>query len=184
MDLQSVHAPGLGPGLAAIGFYTTHVAHWVRLRKAENALWACHLGCLFVGIGWLAPWPLANAIGLLWLLPGIFFWGLFLADGGLFTWSSFLTHVGGNVLGLWGVVVLGFPAGAWWKAGAGYVLLILLCRPISRLSENVNFSLRVWPGWETRFPSYRQFLVLLVMGAFGLFLVLELLLRHFLPRTT
>jgi hypothetical protein len=171
----------LAPGLAAIGFYALHVLHWRKARKLENILWACHLGCLLIGISWLAAWPLGNAIGLLWLTPGLVLWFLYVAAGGLFLWSSLLIHIGGLLVGVWSARVLGFPAGAWWKAGVGYVLLILLSRCVSRASENVNFSRKVWQGWETRFPSYPRYLAGLVLGAFALFLALEHLLRRFLP---
>ena len=180
-DMQILDARRLVPGLAAISFYAAHVWQWARLRKLENTLWACHVGCLLVAIGWLTAWPLANAIGLLWLLPGILFWLLYLAYGGLFLWSSLLIHLGGNLLGIWGATVLGFPSQAWWKAGLGYALLILISRFISRTSENVNFSKAVWRGWETRFPSYPRYLAGLVLGAFAMFLALEQILRQFFP---
>jgi len=169
------------PGLVAIGFYLAYAFRLTRLRRAENVLWACHLGCLLVGIGWLIHWPLANAIGLLWSVPGIFFWALYLAGGGEFTWTSLFTHVGGASLGLWAAATLGFPSGAWWKAGLGFALLVLCSRRLSRAQENVNFSIKVWNGWEKHFPSHARQLALLLLGAFALFLALELLLRHFLP---
>src|SRR5436190_7145371 len=87
-DTQILDARRLMPGLAAISFYAAHVWQWARLRKLENALWACHIGCLLIALGWITAWPLANAIGLLWLLPGILFWLVYLAYGGLFLWSS------------------------------------------------------------------------------------------------
>jgi hypothetical protein len=169
------------PGLAAVAFYAAHAWEFSRLQKSENGLWACHIGCLLVGLGWLGGWPAINAIGLLWLLPGIVFWLLYLAGGGLFTWPSLLTHLGGNLLGLWAARVLGFPSGAWWKAGIGYVGLIFLSRRVSRRSENVNFSIQVWPGWEKRFPSYKRYLAGLVLGGFVLFLALEQILQRWLP---
>lgn len=171
----------LVPGLAAIGFYAFHVLHWIKLRKLENILWACHIGCLLVGISWVADWPFGNAIGLLWLLPGIVLWLLYLAGGGLFSWSSLFIHIGGTLLGVWNARVFGFPSGAWWRAGIGYTLLIFLSRWFSRTSENVNFSRKVWQGWENRFPSYRRYVAGLVLGAFALFLVLEHVLLKFLP---
>ena len=180
IDMQILDARRLVPGLAAISFYAAHVLQWARLQRLENTLWACHVGCLLVGIGWVAAWPLANAIGLLWLLPGILFWSLYLAYGGSFMWTSLLIHVGGNLMGIWAATVLGFPSGVWWKAGMGYILLILLSRRVSRTSENVNFSRQVWHGWETRFPSYPRYIAGLVLGAFALFLALERLLRQFL----
>lgn len=172
---------GLVPGLTAIGFFAAHLWQWARSRRLENILWACHIGCLLVGIGWLAKWPLLNGIGLLWLIPGILFWLLYLAGGGVFFWSSLFTHIGGNLLGLWGVALLGFPRGTWWKAGLGNIVLLLVSRRVSRVSENVNFSRQVWTGWEKRFPSYPRYISGLLLGAFVTFFALEQLLRLCLP---
>ena len=174
--------PRLLPGILALAFYAVYVWHWVRIGKSENILWVCHLGCLLVGVGWLAGWPLANAIGLLWLLPGICFWGIYLAGGGDFNFPSLLTHAGGNALGLWGAATLGIPEGAWWKAGLGYAGMMLISSRVSRPSENVNFSRQVWTGWERRFPSYRRYVAGLVLGAFALFFALERALGWLLPR--
>jgi len=181
VDLSALDARRLVPGLAAISFYAFHLLHWIKLRKLENILWACHICCLLIGISWLAAWPLGNAIGLLWLLPGIFLWLLYLKGGGIFSWSSLCIHIGGSSLGVWGALVFGFPAGAWWKACAGFVLLILISRFASRISENVNFSRKVWQGWESRFPDYRFYIAGIVFGAFAVFLLLEQALRQFLP---
>lgn len=173
----------LGLGLAAITCYAFHLLHWIKLRKLENILWACHIGCLLIGISWLAAWPLGTAIGLLWLLPGIFLWLLYLKGGGTFWWSSLFIHIGGSALGILGALAFGFPTGAWWKAGVGFVLLILISRCVSRTSENVNFSRKVWQGWESRFPNYRLYIGGIVFGAFASFLLLERALHQFLPQT-
>ena len=178
-DASPFDARRLALGLAAIAFFMAYALQQVRLQKAENTLWACHLGCALVGLGWLFRSPRTNALGLLWLLPGIFFWMIYLLDGGAFKWSSCLTHVGGNTLGLLGAAVLGFPTGTWWAAGLGYTFLVLLSRRVSRASENVNFAIHVWPGWEERFPSHRRYVIGLVLGGFVLFLALELLLQRF-----
>lgn len=166
------------PGLAAIACFAAYAWTSVSERTPANILWACHLGCLLVGIGWIVGWPLANAIGLLWLLPGLVLWTMYLAAGGALRWSSLLTHGGGTVLGLWGVSVFGFPSGAWWKAGLGWAALMALARAVPERGENVNFSRRVWPGWETRFPSYGRYVALLLAGGCALFLALEWTLQR------
>jgi hypothetical protein len=179
-DLALPETRRLVAGLAAVACYAAYAWQCVRARKSENALWACHLGCLLVGLGWLARGPSLNAIGLLWLLPGILLWGLYLAGGGAFTWTSLLTHAGGNLLGLWGAAVLGVPSGAGWQAAVGYALLVAVSRRVSTVAGNVNFSRQVWRGWEARFPSYARYLTGLLLGALVLFLALELLLRQLL----
>ena len=176
-DTSAFDARRLAPGVAALAFFVTYALQEVRTQKAENLLWACHLGCVLVGLGWLLESAALNAFGLLWLLPGLIFWTLYLATGGQFKWGSCLTHVGGNALGLLGAANFGFPSGIWWKAGFGYGLLVLLSRRLSRASQNVNFAIQVWPGWEKHFPSYRRYVTGLLLGAFALFRALEFLLR-------
>jgi len=183
-DISHSATPGiwrLYPGISAVAFYAAHASYWVRRRKAENAMWACHLGCLLVGIGWAAAWPSLNALGVLWLLPGLVLWVMYLAGGGPFRWTSFLTHIGGLVLGIWGVSQFGFPRGVWWKAGTGFAALIMISRRVSRASENVNFAVQVWRGWEHQFPSHRRYLAGLVLGGFALFLSLEQAMRWMMP---
>jgi hypothetical protein len=182
MDTAAFDVRRVAPGVAALVCFAAYAVQQVRAQRAENIAWACHLGCALVGLGWLLDSASLNAIGLLWLLPGLAFWALYLAGGGGFKWTSCLTHVGGSTLGLFGAQALGVPPGAWWKAGLGYALLVLVSRRLSRPAENVNFSLQVWPGWEHRFPSHRRYVAGLVLGGFALFLALELLLRRFLPQ--
>lgn len=180
MTAQSTHT---NPGLAAIACFAAYAWLNVREKTPGNILWACHLGCLLVGIGWIVGSPVTNAIGVLWLLPGIVLWTMYLAGGGAFRLGSLLTHGGGVVVGLWGVFVFGVPTGAWWKAGLGWAALMALARAVPARGDNVNFSRQVWPGWERRFPSYRRYVAFILAGGFVVFLGLEWALRWLLAAT-
>ena len=180
---QATNTSPLLPGLAAIVCFAAYGWQSVHEKLPGNILWACHVGCLLVGIGWLAGSPLANAIGVLWLLPGVVLWTMYLVAGGVFKVPSLLTHVGGSALGLWGVLVLGFPAGTWWKAGLGWAALMALSRAVPAPGENVNFSRQVWPGWETRFPSYGRYVAFNLAGGFVVFLGLEWAFQRLLAAT-
>ena len=62
-----------------------------------------------------------NAVGLLWACFGLPIWLLYTFTGGEFMPTALLTHVGGLVIGIYGVRVLGLPRGSAWKAFAAYI---------------------------------------------------------------
>ena len=68
--------------------------------------------------------------------------------------TAALTHIGALVLGIYGVRILGWPRGAAWKAAAAYLALWAVTRLATPASANINLAFRVYPGWESRFPSY------------------------------
>jgi len=151
-----------GYGLAAIGFYAAHAAHYLWRRQPENLLWVCHLGALAVGVGWLLGWPTWNAVGTFWLTLGFPLWIVDLATGGEFIPTSILTHGGGLVLGVLGLRKLGLPSGAWWKGAVPLALLHLVCRWATPAASNVNLAHAIHPGWESFFPSHFVYLLSLL----------------------
>ncbi|MEI6613705.1 MAG: hypothetical protein WCL37_02295, partial [Chrysiogenales bacterium] len=71
-------------GNTAVFFYIAHGLTWLLRGAPANLLWACHLGCLLVGIAVLANRPTLNAVGALWLALGNILWCINLAGGGEF----------------------------------------------------------------------------------------------------
>ena len=167
-------------GCAAIIFYIAHAATWIQRHAASNLLWTCHLGCLLVGVAILARWPLANAVGVLWLILGNIIWSIHLANGGEFIMTSQLTHLGGLLLGLWSIRQAGFPRGSWLAALAGLAVLHILSGFITAPSENVNLAFRVWSGWEKTFPDFHVYRLFMLAVSAVLFFALELAARRFL----
>ena len=169
-------------GWLAIAFYAIHGGRHLATGHPADALWACHLGALLVGVGWLRSSSLVNAIGCLWLAMGNVLWGIDLAAGGEFLLTSLLTHLGGLVLGAVGIVRLGMPRLAWLWSIASFLALQLVCRWTTPLELNVNLSHVVPAGWETRFPSYVGYQgVLLAIGAAS-FAGIEFAARRWLRR--
>lgn len=148
----------------------------------EDACWACHLGTLLVGAGFLLRAPRANAIGFHWLVIGTGCWILDLASGGEFLPTSMLTHGGGLALAILGLRAFGLPSGAWWQAMAAFVALQLATRWATPPEANVNVAFRVWSGWEQRFPSYPSYVVMLwTLGLAG-FATVSAITRRLLAR--
>lgn len=170
-------------GALAVAFYAVHASTHLARGHPEELLWACHLGSLLVGVGILLRSPRLNAVGFLWLCVGNFLWLLDLATGAALLPTSLLTHLGGLLVGGWGLLYFGMPRHSAWLALLGFVLLQQSCRWATPAAANVNVAHRVWAGWEEAFPSYLAYQVLLLsLGAAG-FLVLEWAVRRALaPR--
>lgn len=161
-----------GLGSLAILFYLIHAAYWLRQGIPANILWACHIATLLVGVGLLVRQPRLTAVGLSWLILGTPLWLLDLLSHPLYPTSLF-THVGGLVIGVWGVWRYGFPRHTWLWALVGLAILQQICRWITPPAENVNLAFAVFEGWEEMFPHYGRYLLLLASLAAAAFYALE-----------
>lgn len=143
-------------GLAVAGMlcYAAHASVHLWRGEPYDLLWGCHLAVLLVAAGLLSQRATLNAVGLLWACFGLPIWLLYSFTGGEFMPTAALTHIGALVLGIYGVRMLGWPRGAAWKAAAAYLALWAVTRLATPASANINLAFRVYPGWESRFPSY------------------------------
>jgi hypothetical protein len=152
-------------GLLSIAFYLGHAATHLVRERPRDLLWACHIACLCIGAGALLGRPTAAAVGVCWLALGIPLWILDLSTGGELIPTSFLTHVGGAIVGARVVRKLGFPRGTWWKATVGIVALQEVSRLVGESPthpSNVNLAFHVHHGWEGLFPTYARYFVVLL----------------------
>lgn len=167
-------------GVSALLCYAIHAGSHVLAGRPEEALWACHVATLLVGVGALLENSSVVAVGVLWLAFGNPLWILDLLTGGEFLPTSPLTHVGGLLLGLLALRRLP-PAGAiWWKAVLAFAALLVVTRLLTPASANVNLAFAVASGWERIFPSYPLYLSLLLVAGAATFFVTELGLRRVL----
>jgi hypothetical protein len=160
-------------GSAAVLFFLAHAAFWIQRGVPANLLWACHLGCLLVGIAVLADLPLLSSVGVHWLALGNIMWTLYLAGGGEFILTSQLTHLGGLLIGLWYVRRAGFPRGSWLAALAGIAALHVFSGFVTPPAENINLAFRVHEGWEKIFPNFQVYRLFLLVATAALFFSLE-----------
>lgn len=165
-------------GAVSVCFYLVHAGQYVIRRQAENALWVCHVGALLVGVGLLARRSDVTAVGTLWLLVGLPFWIYDLSSGGTFVPTSVLTHVGGLIVGLVGAKRLGVPTGLWWKSVAAMLPLLPLSRWLTPPEANVNLAHRVYPGFESIFPSHALYAVAILSLFAGAGFAFQLLSRR------
>ncbi|MGC4095259.1 MAG: hypothetical protein QM756_46520 [Polyangiaceae bacterium] len=167
-------------GVAALACYAIHAGSHVLAGRPAEALWACHVATLLVGVGALLRHATPIAIGVLWLSFGNPLWVLDLCTGGEFLPTSPFTHVGGFVLGCVALRRLGLPRGAWWQAMAAFIGLLLFTRLVTPPVSNVNLAFAVAPGWERAFPSYPLYLGLLLAAGSATSFITSLGLRRVL----
>lgn len=158
-------------GLAAILFFLAHACYQHAHGRVENLLWACHLADLGIGIGLLFGSRCITATSLVMLGFGVPMWLVGIATGGEFYPTSVLTHVGGSLVGIYGLRSLGGLHGDWWKAYLAIVLLVVLSRWLTPVAMNVNFAHHTWPfarDWFSTPPGH--LMSLFAVWATGLFL--------------
>ncbi|HOW43832.1 MAG TPA: hypothetical protein PK919_01540 [Candidatus Aminicenantes bacterium] len=170
--------PQLLLGAAALSFYAVHAVTWLRRGVPGALLWACHLGCLLVGIAVLARRPALNGVGVLWLVLGNLLWAVDLAAGGEFIFTSPLTHVGGLSIGVCHARRAGFPRRSWLAALAGIAALHLLSGWVTPPAENINVAFRVHPSLQGIVPGFLAFRILMLAASAALFYAAELLIRR------
>ena len=172
-----------GLGLAAVAFFLSHVAYHWRFGDMSNALWACHVAALLIGIGALTNRNDVTAIGVLWLVVGIPLWFLHLASGGVFIPTSLFTHGGGAIVGVAIIRQQRWPCGGWWKASVALFAWVGLTRLVTPPELNVNLAFRI-PGPTTNGTlSHTEYLGLMAVAVTTIFLVADLLLRRVFPKT-
>lgn len=160
-------------GAMAIVFYIAHATTWLLRGVPGGLLWACHLGCLMIGIAILAEIPLLNAVGVLWLVLGNLLWTIDLAWGGEFIATSPLTHLGGLLIGICHGKRVGFPRHSWLAALAGIAALHVLSGYITPPAENINVAFRVHGSLKGVFPDFQVYRLFLLAAIAALFYALE-----------
>lgn len=169
-------------GVLAISIYVIHGTYNITLQRPECLIWACDLATLLVGLGIIFKLPTMNAIGFLWLSLGVSLWAIDFATGGDYTITSPLLHIGGLMIGVYGIRTLGMARGAWWKALIGLFGLQIISRALTPPEKNANLAFDVWVGWESYFPSYFWYMVMLYAISTLMFIGLERALYPILIR--
>lgn len=129
-------------------------------------LWMCNIGNLVLAIGLFLDKRRLMRIAIIWTIPGLLVWFVYVVlSWGVF-FTSTLAHVGGLVVGLFALRKIGMDRRTWTYAFAWYLLVQLLSRFFTAADLNVNLAHKIQPGWEQRFGSYWQFwLVLTIVTA-------------------
>ena len=164
-------------GLLALAGTAIHWAYHLYHQRPWDLLWACHLAAVLIGIGCIFDWPACVGVGVMWLSVGVPMWIISLATGEEFAPTSLLTHVGGLTVGLIYVAERGMWPGAWWQALIALIVLQRVCRWVTPADANVNLAVAVPKGWESWFPSYIWYWLLMTLVFAMVFVSTELALR-------
>jgi hypothetical protein len=171
-------------GTLALGAYGLHALVCVSRGAPEQALWACHVATLFVGLGLLTNTRMLLAVGTIWLTLGTPLWLADLALGAELWPTSWLTHGGGWLIGLIGVVRHGIPPHAGKAAVLGVIGLQVLCYWWTPPAANINAAHAVYGTFRPYIAHYWWAeICLLLLASVLLPLIARLLARfHFYVR--
>lgn len=164
--------------MMAILFYAIHAGALLYRGEPEHLLWSCHIATLLSGWALILRIPLWNGIGFLWLVVGDLFWMLYLLGGGEFMPTSVLTHIGGLVIGFYGLIRMGIRRHSWLAALVLLPLLQQITHLLTPEKANINLAFRIHSGWENLFPNYFVYMLSILMFFGMVFVLTELLLRR------
>jgi hypothetical protein len=136
------------------------------------------MAVLAIGAGMLIPSALANAVGTFWLTAGFPLWIYHLATDSDIVATTFVSHIGGLLLGYAGLRRLGLPAATWWIALIGLALLVLISRTVTGPEENINLSHGIWAASSGVIVPYGLYMLFF----FAVFTAIFLALQIGLPR--
>jgi len=144
-------------GFLPLLFFVAQGIHYWRINQLGHMLWMCNIGNLLLAIGLFLEESTLIRIAIIWTIPGLVVWVLYVVLTSGIIPSSALAHVGGIVIGMIALRKVGMDRRAWLYAMGWYLLIQLLSRLFTAPDLNVNLTHRIQPGWEQTFSSYWQF---------------------------
>jgi len=169
-------------GLLPLIFFMLHARYYLEVGGLSHMLWMCNIGNLALAIGLFVAWPLLIRLAVIWLLPGLPIWLLFVVRPGVWIPTSFLAHAGGLVVALIAIQKVRASRWTWIHALVWYLFVQQICRMFTPPTLNVNVAHLIYGGFETAFRSYLQFWIAgTLVVAFGLWLIGFALVRLFPP---
>lgn len=168
-------------GVLPLIFFIAQGVHYWRIGELGNLLWMCNIGNLLLAIGLFTSNRRLMRTAIIWTIPGLLIWFLYV----VLTWGIFLTstlaHVGGLLVGMFVLRLIGMDRNTWLFAFGWYLLVQLLSRFITAPNLNVNLAHAIQPGWETRFGAYWQFWLVVTLVTATALWGLELFFRRVWP---
>lgn len=166
-------AASLAAGVLSLFFFVMLAVYHIRNNESYHILWTCHMACLVLGAGLMFNRPLVTATGFFWLCFGVPLWLLNVLTGSPLILLSVPTHIGGLLIGLWGVKRGGIPKYTWVFAGVSLIVLGVVSRFVTPFDANVNLSHAIWKGYEAYYPSYVVYVASVSTSGVATFFFLE-----------
>lgn len=170
-------------GFLPLVFFLAQATHYWRLNEFGNMLWVCNIGNLLMAVGIFLKLPRLIRVAVIWTVPGLVVWFVYVVlPWGLFI-SSILAHLGGFTVGLIALRRVRMDRVSWVFALAWYFLVQFLSRLFTSAALNVNVAHTVAPGWQETFNSYWSFWVVLAVIAVVLLTALNWIFYKLWPET-
>jgi hypothetical protein len=171
-------------GLIPLILFLARLRDLIELGEVGHILWMCHLSNVILALGLFLACPLLVRISIPWLVFGLPLWIWDMTQmgviGGL---TSFGTHIGGLLVGLFAVSRMRYDRKSWLYALIYYLVVQQVCRMITPVELNVNIAHKIYYGWETMFSAYWQYwLVTTITAAVFLWVIGFLLMKLFPPK--
>lgn len=150
-------------GLLPLAFFLAQAGHYWRINELGHMLWMCNIGNLVLALGLFLNSALLIRISVIWMIPGLGVWLVYVVLAwGMFL-SSTLAHVGGLIVGIFAIRKVGMDRAGWKYALGWYLLVQLLSRVLTPANLNVNVAHQVDPKWQQTFNAYWKFWLVLTL---------------------
>lgn len=168
-------------GILPLLFFLLQGIHYWKIGEPGHVFWMCNIGNLVLAIGLFTSNRTLIRVSVLWMIPGLVVWFIYvvLPWGGFL--SSTLAHVGGFVIGLIALRKAGMDRKAWAYALLWYFALQFFARLLTSPSLNVNLSHAIDQGWTGSFSSYWKFWLVLTLSVAGVLWLLGVILASAFP---
>ena len=155
-------------GFLPLIFFFAQAFHYWRINELGNMLWMCNIGNLMLALGLFLQRPLLIRVAVIWMVPGLLVWFIYVVLAwGIFL-SSTLAHVGGFAVGMFTLRRVRMDRVSWLYALAWYFIVQLISRLFTPSALNVNLAHAVDPAWQQTFNSYWKFWLVLLLVAIAL----------------
>jgi hypothetical protein len=165
-------------GAAVLVAYALHAGFHTSRDEAWNLMWACNVATVALAAGCMARQRWLVAVALCWLGLGTPLWLLDLINGGEWTITSTVIHVGAPLVAIGAARTLTVPRGTWLVAITGLAALMAASRLVTPRALNVNLAYGVYAGWEALFPDPRVYYAALVAVSALAFWAIERIMRR------
>lgn len=146
-------------GVLPLSFFLAQGSHYWRLDELGNMLWICNIGNLILAVGMFLNRALLIRLAVIWHIPGLLVWLVYVVlPWGVFL-SSTLAHLGGLAVGLVAITRVRMDRASWAYGLVWYLGIQLLSRLFTAPELNVNLAHTVEPGWRQAFDAYWKFWV-------------------------
>ena len=120
--------------------YVVHFHYNWSLGNPGHGLWMCHVSNLALAFGLMLFQPILIRLGAVWIVPGIPLWIMDMMRTGEAPVITFLSHLGGLVVGVVAVRRVRADRYAWLYGIACYLLVQQVCRVVTRPELSVNVA--------------------------------------------